>query len=186
MLGMNDLKIGTTVTWKGEPYVVTSAQHVQMGRGGAILRTKMKNIITGNVLEETFKGGDRLEEADLARSKASFLYTEGDQYFFMDSESFEQFSLAKEDLGMQVNFLKEGAEVDALLYKGRAVNVQMPIKMTFAVTQTTDAVRGDTAQGAVLKDAEIETGYSVKVPNFVKNGDMIVVNTETGEYVERA
>lgn len=89
---MNDLKLGTTVTWKGEPYIVMFAQHVQMGRGGAILRTKLKNLLTGNVLEETFKSGDRLEEANLGRSKASFLYGEGDQFSFMDSESFDQFS----------------------------------------------------------------------------------------------
>jgi elongation factor P len=186
MLSMNDLKLGTTVTWKDAPHVVIAAQHVQMGRGGAILRTKLKNILTGNVYEETFKSGDRLEEADLERGKASFLYGDGEQFHFMDSVSFEQFGLSVHDLGMKQHFLKEGTEVETLSYQGRPVSVSVPIKMPFEVTQTTDASRGNTAQGNVMKDATIETGYALKVPLFVKQGDKIVINTETGEYVERA
>lgn len=186
MLSMNDLKLGTAVTWKGEPHVVTFAQHVQMGRGGAILRTKLKNLLTGNVFEETFKSGDRLEEADLGRGKASFLYSDGKQYHFMNTETFDQFSLEGSTLGMKKYFLKEGAELDVMTFEGRAVSVNLPIKMPFEVTQTMDASRGNTAQGNVLKEATIETGYTLKVPLFVKQGDKIVVNTETGEYVERA
>lgn len=186
MLGMNDLKLGTAVTWKGEPYVVILAQHVQMGRGGAIVRTKLKNLMTGNVLEETFKSGDRLEEADLGRGKASFMYADGDTFHFMDSESFDQFSLTAEELGMKTKFLKEGLELDVMTYKSRPVSVQLPVKMTLRVTQTIDASRGNTAQGNVLKEATIETDHTIKVPLFVKQGDSIVVNTETGEYVERA
>ncbi|MFH1171054.1 MAG: elongation factor P [bacterium] len=183
---MNDLKIGTTVTWKGAPHVVVLAQHVQMGRGGAILRTKLRNVLTGNVFEETFKSGDRLEEADMGRGKASYLYTDGEQCHFMDSVSFDQFSLPASELGLRKNFLKEGVELDVMTYQDRPVSVNLPIKMTFVVTQTVDASRGNTAQGNVLKDATIETGYTLKVPLFVKQGEKIVVNTETGEYVERA
>ncbi len=186
MLGMNDLKIGTACVWKNEPYVVLTAQHVQMGRGGAIVRTKLKNLITGNILEETFKGGDRLEEADLGRAKASFLYRDGDTFYFMDSASFEQFSLPAESLGLQQHFLKDGSEVELVTYKNRAIRIELPIKMEFAVTQTADAVKGNTASGNVSKEATIETGYSVKVPLFIKQGDTIRVNTETGGYVERA
>ena len=185
-LGMNDLKLGRTVTWKGAPHIVVFAQHVQMGRGGAILRTKLKNLLTGNVYEETFKSGDRLEEADMGRGKASYLYSDDTQYHFMDSESFDQFSLSEDDLGMRKHFLKEGVELDLVTYEGRPVSVTLPIKMPFVVTQTIDASRGNTAQGNVLKDATIETGYTLKVPLFVKQGEKIIINTETGEYVERA
>lgn len=183
---MNDLKVGTVFTWKNEPHVVTTAQHVQMGRGSAILRTKMKNILTGNVFEETFKNGDRLEEADLGRGKASFLYADGDTYYFMDSQSYDQFGMSAEELGMKKNFLKEGQEVELMTFQDRPVRVELPIKMTFQVTDTTDAIRGNTTQGNVMKDATIETGYAMKVPLFVKQGETIRINTETGEYVERA
>ncbi len=183
---MNDLKLGTAVAYKGAPHVIVFAQHVQMGRGGAILRTKLKNLLTGNVYEDTFKSGDRLEEADLGRAKASFLYKDGDQFFFMDGQSFEQFGFSADDLGMRQHFLKEGSEVEVLTYEGRPVSVTLPIKQTFKVTQTVDAGRGNTAQGNVTKEATLETGYTVKVPLFVKQGESIVVNTETGEYVERA
>lgn len=186
MLTMNDLKIGVVVTWKNEPYIVVTAQHVQMGRGGAILRTKLKNLLTGNMLEETFKSGDRLEEADLGRGKASFLYADGDAYHFMDSQTYDQFSLSGNDLGVKKGFLKEGQEVELLTYREKPVRVELPAKMAFRVTQTAGAERGNTAQGNVLKDATIETGLTLKVPLFVKQGDTIRVNTETGEYVERA
>lgn len=183
---MNDLKIGTVFTWKNEPHMVLSAQHVQMGRGGAILRTKMRNLLTGNVFEDTFKSGDRLEEAELGRGKASFLYADSDTLYFMDGQTYDQFGMSADDLGMKKNFLKEGQEVDILTYKEKPVRVDLPIRMAFHVTETTDAVRGNTTQGNVMKDAVIETGYTMKVPLFVKQGDSIRVNTETGEYVERA
>lgn len=186
MLSMNDLKVGTVFTWKNEPHIVLSAQHVQMGRGSAIVRTKMKNILTGNVFEETFKNGDKLEEADLGRSKASFLYADSNTYYFMDSQTYDQFGMNVEELGMKKNFLKEGQEVELLTFRERPVRVELPMKMTFQVTDTTDAIRGNTTQGNVMKDAAIETGYAIKVPLFVKQGDMIRLNTESGEYVERA
>lgn len=186
MLSMNDLKVGTVFTWKNEPHVVLTAQHVQMGRGSAIVRTKMKNILNGNVFEETFKNGDKLEEAELGRGKASFLYADGGTYYFMDSQTYDQFGMSVDDLGMKKNFLKEGQEVDIVTYKEKPVRVDLPMKMAFQVSETTDAIRGNTTQGNVMKDAMIETGFAMKVPLFVKQGDMIRVNTETGEYVERA
>ncbi len=186
MLTMNDLKIGTVFVWKGAPHVVVSAQHVQMGRGGAILRTKMKNILTGNVYEETFKSGDRLEEADLGRGKASFLYAQDHEYFFMDSQTYDQFAMHADALDMKKYFLKEGQEVELMTYKDRPVRIDLPIKMVFEITQTSEATRGNTAQGTVTKEATLETGATVKVPLFIKQGDKVRVNTETGEYVERA
>ncbi len=183
---MNDLKVGTVFTWKNEPHIVLSAQHVQMGRGGAIVRTKMRNLLTGNVYEDTFKSGDRLEETELDRGKASFLYVDGTTYYFMDSQTYDQFGMSADDLGIKRSFLKEGQEVNIISHKEKPVRVDLPIKMVFQVTETTDAIRGNTTQGNVMKDAMIETGFAMKVPLFVKQGDTIRVNTETGEYVERA
>lgn len=182
---MNDLKLGTVVTWKNAPHVVTFAQHVQMGRGGAILRTKLKNILTGNVFEETFKAGDRLEEAELDRSKASYLYSDDGMYHFMDETTFDQFALAKDQLGDKVNYLKEGLVLQILLYEGQPVNIDLPIKIPMKITHTADAVKGNTASGNVSKEAELETGLTIKVPLFIKSGDTVIVNTETGQYVER-
>lgn len=186
MLGMNDLKLGTVVTWKGQPFVITYTQHVQMGRGGAILRTKLKNILNGNVIEETFKSGDRIEEADMGRSKASFLYKDADNAHFMDGESFEQFGLPLSQLGMLVEFLKEGAEVTVLLYDGKPLSIELPVKLPLIVTETSGAVKGNTAGGNVQKEVRLESGYTLKVPLFIKQGDTVIINTETGQYVERA
>ncbi|MFH0853180.1 MAG: elongation factor P [bacterium] len=182
---ISDLKLGTTITWRDEPYVVIKAQHVQMGRGGAILRTKLKNLINGNVLDQTFKGGDKVESAELQHTKASFLYTVDGQCTFMDSETYDQFSLDADQLGHQRNFLSEGQEVDVLTFNNKPVAIDLPKKIEMTVAQTPEGIRGDTAQGSVTKEATTENGYVVKVPLFIKNGDKIRVNTETGDYVER-
>lgn len=186
MLTMNDLKIGTVVTFKNEPHVVTFSQHVQMGRGSAVVRTKLKSLISGNVLEETFKGGDKFEEADLSRTKASFMYRDGPTFYFMDSQSYEQFGFPREQIGDISQFVSEGAEVEVLNYDGKPVSITLPAKVTLRVTSAPPSVRGDTAQGKVTKAVTTETGLVVHTPIFVKEGDSIRVNTETGEYVERA
>ncbi len=185
MLSISDLKIGSNFKFEGEPYRVVKTQHVKMGRGGAILQTKMKNLITGNVLEKNFKSSDKFEEAELVRSTANFLYQEGENYFFMDEKTYEQFSLSKNQIGEKINFIKEGSDVDLLNFEGKAINIDIPIKIELKVTQTSEGIRGDTAQGSVTKDAVLETGHKIKVPIFIKNGDTIRVNTETGKYVER-
>lgn len=185
MYQMNDLKIGTVIAYEGAPYVVQYTQHVQMGRGSAVLRTKLKNLITGQVLERTFKGGDRIEEADLSRSGAQLTHREGDNYFFMDNESFEQFSLPKDQVGEISNFVGEGSNVEILNFEGKPVSLSLPTKVELKVTEAPEGIRGDTAQGKVTKPVTVETGYVVNAPLFVKKGDVIRVNTETGEYVER-
>lgn len=185
MLSISDLKIGTAFKYEGGPYQVLKTQHVKMGRGGAVLQTKMKNLATGNVLEKNFKGSDKFEEAELTRSKANFLYQEGENYFFMDEETYDQFSLSKNQVGEKANFIKEGSAVDLLNFEGQPINIDLPVKIELKVTQTGEAVRGDTAQGSATKDALLETGYSLKVPLFIKTGDLVRVNTETGKYVER-
>jgi len=185
MLGINDLKIGTAFKYKGEPYEIVKAQHVKIGRGGAILQTKIKNLKTGQVLEENFKSSDKFKEPDLHRSRANFLYQEDNKYYFMDEKSYEQFSLTKDQIGEKANFIKEGASVDLLNFEDKAINIELPIKVELEVKQTPPGVRGDTAQGSATKEATLETDYKIKVPLFIKTGDIIRVNTETGKYVER-
>ena len=185
MLGINDLKTGTTLVYEGSPHVVLKYEHSKMGRGGAVLRTKLRNLMTNSQFDITFKGSDKFEEATLNKQSCSFLYSDGNEYTFMDSSSFEQFSLKKEELGDKVNFLKEGGEVQVLFYEDKPVSVDLPIKMEFEVTHTEPGVRGDTATGG-SKPATIETGATITVPLFVKIGDVIRVNTVEGTYVERA
>lgn len=183
---MNDLKLGIVISYEGHPYVVTYIQHVQMGRGAAVLRTKLKNLITGQVLEKTFKHGDKLDEADLSKTRANFLYKEGDTFYFMDNASYEQFGLSGDQVGDLQNFVKEGVDVDVLNFESKPAVIQLPKKITLKVEHTEPAVRGNTAQGNVTKPATLETGYELQVPLFVNQDDMIVVNTDSGEYVERA
>jgi len=186
MMGMNDLKIGSVFAMTGEPYVVVSAQHVQMGRGAAVLRTKLRHLVSGNVLEETFKHGDKFENIELEHRSASFLYNDDSGSHFMDSQSYDQFALSGEAVKEQQPFLKDGQEYDVLFYNDKPIVLQLPKKVTLNVTETMEGVRGDTAQGSVTKPATVETGLTVNVPLFVKNGDPIIINTETGQYVERA
>lgn len=184
MLGITDLKTGVAIVHEGELFVVADYQHSKMGRGGAVMRTKLRNIKTGALVDITFKGSDKLEEAELERHNCSFLYQEGDEYMFMDSESFEQFSLQKNEVGNKSNFLKEGAEVQIMFYEGNPVSLELPIKMELRVVHTEPGVKGDTAQGG-SKPATVETGAIITVPLFVKIDDVIRVNTVEGTYVER-
>jgi elongation factor P len=168
----------------GDPYVVLTYQHSKMGRGGAVLRTKLRNLRTGAVVDITFKGSDKFEEAPLHRKACSFLYKEGDSFVFMDSTSFEQYTLSGEVVGDKSRFLKEGAELQILFYDESPVSIDLPIKMEFEISHTEPGVKGDTAQGGT-KPATIETGASITVPLFVKIGDVVRINTVEGTYVER-
>lgn len=185
MLSINDLKIGIKINFEGAPYVVIFAQHSKLGRGGGIMRTKLRNLISGTIIEKTFAGAEKLEEAELETKKAQFLYRDDAGYYFMDSKTFEQFSLAKNQLDKTADFLKEGGEVDIVYFDDKPININLPIKMTFEVTYTEPGFRGNTATN-VLKPATLETGAQIQVPLFIKEGDKIVLDTRTGEYVERA
>ena len=185
MLAISDLKLGTICQINNEPYEVIWAQHVQMGRGGAILRLRLKNLISGNVLEKTLKGADTLAEADLNRRQVNFLYSDSQNFHFMTTDSYEQIDLGAGIIGDKAHFLKEGVEINLLESNDRIISVQLPIKMDFKFTAAPPGVRGNSTQGKVTKVATIETGYQLNVPLFVKEGEIIRVNTETGEYVER-
>ena len=185
MLGMSDLRLGTVINYNGEPYQITWTQHIKMARSGATLRTKMKNLISGAVLEKTFAGGDKVEEADLAHSSANFLYQQQSDYFFMDNQTFEQYQFSAQTLDASAAYLMPGQTVDVMLFNGRAVAVALPKKIALTVTQAPPGIKGDTS-GSATKSATLETGLEIKVPLFIKEGEKVIVNTETGDYVERA
>ena len=186
MLNISELQVGTYVLWQGEPAQIIWREHTKLGRGGAILRTKIRGLKSGTIFENTFKGNDSVQEADISRAKAQFLYKADDKLHFMKQDDFDQFELSKSVVGKQAEFLTEGTEVDVMLFNDDAINIQLPIKMDLKVTYAEPAIKGNTAQGNVLKPVELETGAKINVPLFVKNGDKIRINTQTGEYVERA
>ncbi|MFH1284291.1 MAG: elongation factor P [Candidatus Peregrinibacteria bacterium] len=179
------LRQGMAITFKNAPWLIISAQFVNPGKGCAFTRTKLKNLKTGQAVENTFKSGEAVELADVTRKKCQYLYNDGANYHFMDNENYDQFSLDKEALGDSTKFLLEGTECYAMHIEGKPVSVQLPPKMDFKVISTTPGVKGDTATGG-SKDCEIETGKTIKVPLFIKEGDTIKINTEDGTYVSKA
>ncbi len=185
MLSLSELKIGKIVKIANEPFVIVRAEHHKMGRGGAVLKTKLRNLISGNTLERTFQGNEKAEEAETQKKKANYLYKDEESANFMDNESYEQFSLPLEQISDRQKFLKENTEVDILYFDGNPVALELPVKLEFKVTSAPPGVRGNSA-GSVTKMVEIETGAEVNVPMFINEGDIIRINTDTGEYVERA
>ncbi|CAN5161223.1 elongation factor P [soil metagenome] len=185
MLSITDLKTGTSIDMDGSPFVVLDYQHSKMGRGGAVLRTKLRNLKTGAVVDLTFKSSDKFDEAILDRRACTYLYQEGSNFAFMDNGTFEQFSLTPEEVGPKARFLKEGGDLQILFYEDKPVSVVFPIKMDFEVSHTEPGVKGDTATGGT-KPATLETGAVITVPLFIKIGEKIRVNTDEGTYVERA
>lgn len=185
MLSINDLKIGTKIIFNNAPFQIIFAQHSKLGRGGGILRAKMKNLIDGSVVEKTFAGAEKIAPAQLETRQNQFLYRENDQYFFMDSDTFEQFSLTEKQLGSLGKFLKEGEKIDILYFENEPINLQLPIKIKLKITYTEPGFRGNTAS-TVTKPATLETGAQINVPLFIKENDEIIIDTRTGQYVERA
>ncbi len=185
MLGISDCKTGAKLVIDGEPYVVTWNQFSKTARQGGVMKTKLKNLITGRVMEKTFQGSDRIEEADVVFRKAQFLYANGDKYEFMDNETYETISLSEDVLGEAAGYLVDGMDCDLQLFNGVTINVQLPPKMTFEIIDTEPGVQGDRSTGGT-KPATISTGKVIRVPLFVAKGERVVVNTESGEYVERA
>ena len=150
-----------------------------------VMQTKMKNLINGKVLEYNFKQGEKVEEANLERSKANYLYKDADQAYLMDNTSFEQFNINIDLLGQKASFLKDGEDVDVLYFNQKPVNIDLPAKVVLKVTEAPPGVKGDSAQGAT-KQITLETGLIINAPLFIKEGDEVRINTETGDYVERA
>ena len=185
MLNISDLQPGTFIVQNGQPHQLIWKEHAKLGRGGAILRAKIKNLLTGGVVDLTFKGNEKVEPAEIARSRAQFIYKDEQGFNFMNTENFEQFCLSDGQIGRSGEFLKEGVEVDVLSWNGRPINIKPPVKVELKVARAEPAVRGNTAQGSPTKSAELETSAKINVPIFIKAGDTVRVNTETGEYAER-
>lgn len=183
MSTLTDIKKGVILKFNGEPCLVQEANFLRMQQRKPVMQTKMKNIKTGQVVEYSFKQGESAELADMSRKKASFLYKEKDSYVFMDAD-YEQISLAEDLIGDSVKFLKETQEVDLILYEDSIIGVKLPPKVELKVVQAPPGVKGDTATGG-KKPVTLETGAVINVPLFINEAEVIRVNTETGEYVER-
>lgn len=184
-LTMNQLKLGTVIEMDGAPWTVIFTQHIKVARGGATLRTKLRNLLTGATLERTVQPSDAFPEADIVRRKASYLYGDGQGYAFMGTEDFDQFSFTDDQLNGKGCYLSEGLEVDVLYFRGQPVAATLPTKVAVEVAETPGSAKGDTA-GNATKVATLAGGAELRVPMFVNAGDKIIVNTETDSYVERA
>ena len=179
-----DLKKGTVCQIDGQPYRVIEYGQKVLGRGGSIVNVKLKNLITGAVIPKTYKGADKIEPAEVRNREVQYLYSDGEAFFFMDPESFEQFELSADLVDEAKNYLKEGDNLNLQFFGEKVINVELPKNLYLEVTYTEDVVKGDTTS-SVLKDAALETGITIKVPSFIKVGDIVSVDTATGEYRER-
>ena len=183
-LGVTDLKKGQVFQLDGVPYRVVEYAQKVMGRGGSIVNVRIKSLIDGKVLEKTFKGSESIEPADVTLQSVQYLYNDGTTFFFMNEETFEQFEVSADLVGDGAGYLKEGDRLTLQFFDGRPINVELPKNVPLKVVYTEDVVKGDTTS-SVQKNAELETGITIKVPAFIKQGDLISVDTATGAYRER-
>ena len=183
-LDTSQFRNGLKIELDGEPFVIVYFQHVKPGKGGAFVRTKVKNLKTGRVLDRRFRGGERVEEADIEDRKMQYLYQDGEQLVFMDSETYEQTPFSAEQVGDARKFLRENLDVDVLFWRGKPLNIELPNFVEAVITECEPGEKGDTASN-VTKPATLETGAVVQVPLFIKEGTTIRVDTRSGEYVER-
>lgn len=184
MISTSDFKRGTKIEYKGAPHEIVDFQHHKMGRGGAIVRTKLRNMKTGSIFDDSFKGGEKFQTPNLEEKSMQYLYKEDDLYYFMDNESYEQIPLTSEHLGDAMNFLIENMEAKMLFYNGEPLTVEVPMFVELKITKTDPGFKGDTASGG-SKPALLESGITVKVPFHINEGDVIRVDTRTSEYMER-
>lgn len=185
MVTAGDFRNGITFEMDGNVMQIVEFQHVKPGKGAAFVRTKLKNVITGSVVERTFNPTDKFENAYVERKDMQYLYSDGDLFYFMDNETFEQMPIGREKLGDSFKFVKENMMCKINSYKGNVFAVDPPMFVELEVTETEPGVRGDTATGA-SKPATLETGATIKVPLFINVGEMLRIDTRTGEYLERA
>jgi elongation factor P len=185
-IGFSELRKGIAIEVDGQPYEVMEYTRVKMQQRAPVVRVKMRSLLDGKVLEHAFQSYTNVFTlADVEHRPAQYMYYDGEFYHFMNTENYDQYELTKEQLGDSALYLKEGLEPELLFYKGRAISVRLPIAVELRVTETPPGLRGDTAQGGT-KPATLETGLSVQVPLFVQSGDVVKVDTRTGEYLERA
>ncbi len=183
-INTGDFKKGIKVILDGEPYEMLECNFVKPGKGQALYKTKLRNLLKGTMLDRTYKSGEALEEADVRKSKGSYSYRDGSNFYFLDNESFEQFALPAALCENQMRFLQEGAEVDLLFWNNQLITMTPPLQVVLEVTYTEPAAKGNTATN-VTKGATVETGAEVQVPAFIEQGNRIKIDLETGSYVER-
>lgn len=183
-LSITDLKKGTIFQLDGVPYLVVDYAQKVMGRGGSIVNVRIKSLLDGKVLEKTFKGNEQIDSADVMTQNVQYLYNDGRTFFFMNEDTFEQFEVPAELVGDNAGLMKEGDRVRLQLFEGRPINVELPKNVPLKVTYTETVVKGDTST-SVTKDAQLETGISIRVPAFIKTGDLISVDTTNFTYRER-
>jgi elongation factor P len=180
-----DFRNGLKIEFGGEPYVIVYFQHVKPGKGGAFVRTKLKNLKTGSVLENTFRSGDKVNKPDLDEREMQFMYMLEKAYHFMDTKTYEQIYLDREHMGDAANYMIENLPVKILFYRGEPIGIDLPIFIDLQIVETEPGLKGDTVSGAT-KSARLESGAGVQVPLFLNVGDRIKVDTRTGTYIERA
>ncbi|MCH7576412.1 MAG: elongation factor P [Chloroflexi bacterium] len=185
MIETGDLRKGITLEVDGTLYQVLDVQHIKIGRGSAQVRMKLRDVRAGHIIEKTVMAGARFTRARVERQPAQYLYSEGDLHFFMNTETYDQFPLSKEQLGGALDYLKESATCELLTYGDEAIGVELTAAVELTVTETDPGLKGDTAQGGT-KLAKLETGISIQVPLFIGVGDVLKVDTRSGEYLERA
>jgi elongation factor P len=183
-LSITNLKKGVVFQWEGEPFRVVDYNQKVMGRGGSIVNVRIKSLLDGKVLEKTFKGNEQLESADVGTQAVQYLYNDGGNFFFMNEETFDQFEVSSDLVGDSAGYLKEGDKVSLQFFNDVAINVELPKNVPLKVTYTEGAVKGDTSS-SITKEATLETGITIKVPAFIKQDDLISVDTATGTYRER-
>jgi elongation factor P len=185
MSSPNDIKKGTVLRLNGELWVVVYFQRVSPGKGSSFVRTRAKNIKTGKIVEQNFKSAEALDFEDVQYKKMQYLYGDGTFYTFMDNQTYEQVQLGVDDVGDDGRFLKEGLEVTIVMHGETPLTINLPMKIQYKITSTEPAVKGDTATGNVTKEATLDNGLKIRVPIFLKEGEEVLVNTDTGEYSER-
>ena len=185
MFTTSDFKRGLRIEHEGQPYSITEFQHHKPGKGAAITRTKLKNLVTGQVIDPTFRSGDKVGQPDLEDREVQYLYNDGETFHFMDPASFEQYEIARTILGDAVNFLVDNMMCEILFYQEKPINIELPNHVVLEVTECDPAVKGDTVTGAT-KPAVLNTGHKIHVPLFINVGQAVKVDTRTGDYLERA
>ncbi|MFZ5943382.1 MAG: elongation factor P [Bacillota bacterium] len=185
MISSNDFRTGLTIELNGDPCQVVEFQHVKPGKGAAFVRAKIKNLKTGSVTEQTFRAGEKVPKAILDRRQMQYLYNDGDNFVFMDNENFEQIFLSAEQMDGNEKYLKENMECQISLYQGKVLGIDLPNTVELEVVETEPGIKGDTASGGT-KPATLETGLTVQVPFFINTGDILRIDTRSGQYIERA
>ncbi|MCA9508194.1 MAG: elongation factor P [Myxococcales bacterium] len=185
MYSTSDFRKGLAIIYEGQPYIITEVHHHKPGKGAAVVRTKMRNLLTGVAADPTFRSGDKVARADLEEKEGQYLYESDGNYHFMDPETYEQYQVGASVIDDKKNFMMENMNVQMLFFEGRIISIEIPNHVVLQIIECAPAVRGDTVSGAT-KPAKVTTGYSCQVPLFVNEGDKIRIDTRTGLYIERA